>query len=115
MRTLIATAIATLAGFVATPSTANADVHFSFGVSSHRFVSGYADCGRPIYSQRVFSGYDRCGNPVYRVVRAPYRRAAACRSNYRQRGYYNRGYRHGYVSPRYNRGRHYAYRRGGCR
>ena len=80
MKKLLATLAAVLVGFVATPNTAEANIHISIG-SSYSYVSGRASCGCPIYTKRVVRGFNRYHKPIYNYYRQPFR--CSCHSSYR--------------------------------
>lgn len=101
MKSLLATALAILAGFLATPDTAEAGIHLRAG-SGHTYVSGHASCGCPIYTKRVIRSYDCYNRPIYSYYRQPFScncRRAVYRQPVRQRSHYSS--RTTYVSPRF--------------
>lgn len=110
MKSLLATALAILAGFMATPNTAEAGIHISVG-SGHTYVSGHASCGCPIYTQRVIRSYDCYNRPIYSYYRQPFNcncrrtvyRQPVCRQAVPQRSHFSS--RTSYVSPRYTQSR----------
>ena len=87
--------------------------------NSQIYISGYQQCGTPIYHVRYLAGYDRCGNPVWRVRNAYRSEINRLRSNYQRsyhRGYsnyngYNRhaGYGRTRISYSSSGGRNYSY------
>ncbi|MFC0020126.1 hypothetical protein AAFN60_03055 [Roseibacillus persicicus] len=103
MKKLLATIAAAIVGFIATPNTAEAGVHISFG-SGSSYVSGRASCGCPIYTKRVVRGYDCYRRPIYSYVRVPFN--CNCRSHRAP------VVRHGYSSRCVTPPRHVAPHRG---
>lgn len=101
-----------------------------YPTSVYTYVSGYADCGCPIYTKRVITRYDRYGRPIYTYYSQPIvhrcGRGAAIRIQYGNYGYYRNYYPYYYYSghrPHYyhsdHRGHHHhsydtgRYRTGG--
>lgn len=114
MKSLLATALAILAGLMATPNTAEAGVHLRVG-SGHTYVSGHASCGCPIYTKRVIRSYDYYNRPIYSYYRQPFScncRRPVYRQPVQQRSHYSS--RTSYVSPRFVQS-HHSYQQQSCR
>lgn len=104
MKTILATLVTIVIGWVALPDTAEARSH-SHCSSSYTYRSGCASCGCAIYTKRVFVGYDCYHRPIYRYYRQPI--VHRCRSHYRP-SHHN----HRYHGNHYNHRSRYSNHRG---
>ncbi len=95
MKKLLATLTALLVSFVALSEKAEAGIHLKIG-SSHKYVSGHASCGCPIYTKRVVRGFNNYRRPIYNYYRQPFR----CNCHSRRSSSYSRSFHHGGFSSR---------------
>lgn len=93
----IATAFAAIALTLGAASTASARDYCDSGYRTTVYVSGYASCGTPIYTERYVVRIDRRGHPVWGCRTLPV-------SYHRSRGGYDRSYdgRRGYDRDRHD-------------
>ena len=97
MKKTIATAALALTGLLAVPMTAAAGPSVRVGFSSghghgpragcssrvtfsRTYISGFSECGCPIYSKRIFRGRDCYGRPIIDIVRVPFKCSGGCRA-----------------------------------